>query len=249
MVEASAAGRPAGNEPLVVLAVEDRVARLTLNRPEAANRITSTMMSQLVDALQRAGSSGADILVISAAGADFSVGRDQHEQLPEGMTKADNTALIVAANDALHAFPGVTVASVRGRALGFGCGLALQCHLSVAADTAVLGFDEIRHGLAPRFVMSYIEEYVGVKRALDLILTGRLLAAAQAELYGMVSRVVVADALDAGTESLVADLLSSPPELLSACTDYLVQVRDIPPEDRGRVALDRTLGRESPASR
>lgn len=240
---------PAGEEALVVLEVDDRVARLTLNRPQAANRITSVMMRQLVDALERAGSSGADVLVISAAGEDFSVGRDQHEQLPEGTTKADNTALIVAANDALHTFPGVTVASVRGRALGFGCGLALQCDLSVAADTAVLGFDEIRHGLTPRFVMSYVEDYIGAKRALDLILTGRLLPAAQAERYGMVSRVVAADALAVSTEALVADLVRSSPPLLAACMDYLVQVRAIPPADRGRAALERMLARDAPSAR
>jgi enoyl-CoA hydratase/carnithine racemase len=227
---------------LATLDVDGRVASLQLNRPEAANRITSTMMRQLVDCLTQATSSGADILVISAVGEDFSVGRDQHEQLPEGTTRADNTSLIVAANEALHAFPGVIVSSVRGRALGFGCGLVLQSHLSVAADTAVLGFDEIRHGLAPRFVMSYVEDYVGPKRALDLILTGRTLTAAEAERFGMVSRVVGADALVASTEALVEDLLRSSPELLGTCIEYLQRVKDIPPEERGRAALNSTLG-------
>ncbi|MCW2898004.1 MAG: putative enoyl-CoA hydratase/isomerase, partial [Streptosporangiaceae bacterium] len=227
---------------LVTLDLGGRVARLQLNRPDAANRITSTMMRNLVDCLTEAGASGADILVISAAGEDFSVGRDQHEQLPEGTTRADNTGLIVAANEALHGFPGVIVSSVRGRALGFGCGLVLQSHLSVAADTAVLGFDEIRHGLAPRFVMSYVEDYVGPKRALDLILTGRSLTAAEAERYGMVSRVVVANALAASTQSLVEDLLRSSPQLLATCIDYLQRVHDIPPEERGRAALASMLG-------
>jgi enoyl-CoA hydratase/carnithine racemase len=226
---------------LVTLAVEGRVARVRLDRAAHANRITSTMMRQLVDRMTEAGACGADILLISAAGTDFSVGRDQQEQLPEGTTRADNTALIVAANEALHGFPGVTVASARGRALGFGCGLVLQCHLSIVADTAVLGFDEIRHGLSPRFVMSYVEDYVGRKRALDLVLTGRVLPAAEAERWGMVSRVVAADALDAATEALVGDLVASRPELLRTCLDYLVQVRDIPPGDRGRYALERML--------
>src|SRR6201999_3455291 len=108
-------------DPVVTLSTDGRVARLVLDRPEFGNLITSTMMRQLADALVQAGTSGADILVVSATGADFSRGRDQHEVLPEGMTRDDNTRLIVAANDALAEFPGVTISSVHGRAVGFGC--------------------------------------------------------------------------------------------------------------------------------
>src|ERR1700754_752209 len=119
----------------------DRVARIRFDRPEVANRIHSTTMRQFIDALDAATSSKADVVVISGAGRDFSVGRDQQEVLPEGMSKLDNTALIVAANRLLTGFPGITVAVVQGRALGFGCGVALQSDLSVAAETAELGFD------------------------------------------------------------------------------------------------------------
>jgi methylglutaconyl-CoA hydratase len=228
----------------------DRVSRIRFDRPEAANRIHSTMMRQFIDALDAATAAGSDIVVISGAGADFSVGRDQKEVLPEGMSKLDNTALIVAANRSMAAFPGITVAVVQGRALGFGCGVALQSDLSVAAESALLGFDEIHHGTAPAFVMSYLEDYVGARRALDLIVTGRSLPAAEAERYGMVSRVVPDGELDATAEAMVADLLRSPGELLARCKAYFRENRTVAPAERldhAFATFARRMGAPAPA--
>lgn len=216
----------------------DRVARIRLDRPEADNKIHSTMMSQFIDALDAATRSGADVLVIGTTGPDFSVGRDQTEALPAGMSKLDNTALIVRANRLLTGFAGITVTSVRGRALGFGCGVAVQSDIALAADTAALGFDEIHHGTAPAFVMSYLEDYVGPKRAVELIVTGRILPAAEAERYGLVTRTVAADALDAATDALVEQLLATPGELLARCKAYLRDNRAVPPEQRLDHAFD-----------
>jgi enoyl-CoA hydratase/carnithine racemase len=230
-------------DQLVTLAVDGRVARLALDRGEFGNLITSNMMRQFADALTTAGTSGADILVISSTSADFSLGRDQHEVLPAGVTRADNTKLIVVANDALAEFPGVTISSVRGRAVGFGCGVAVQSDFTVVADTAVLGFDEIRHGLSPGFVMGYLESFVGRKRAVDLITTGRLVPALEAERIGMVSRVVGDDDLEAATDALVATLTATTPELLLRNKRYLHDIRDIHPDQRMNHALDRMLGR------
>lgn len=216
----------------------DRVARVRFDRPEADNKIHSTMMSQFIDALDAATRSGADVLVIGATGPDFSVGRDQAEALPAGMSKLDNTALIVRANRLLTGFAGITVTSVRGRALGFGCGVAVQSDIALAADTAALGFDEIHHGTAPAFVMSYLEDYVGPKRAVELIVTGRILPAAEAERYGLVTRTVAADALDAATDALVEQLLATPGELLARCKAYLRDNRAVPAEQRLDHAFD-----------
>ena len=102
----------------------------------------------------------------------------------------DNTRLIVDANRLLTGFPGITVAAAQGRALGFGCGVVVQSDIALAAASAELGFDEVHHGTAPAFVMSYLEDHVGPKRALDLIVTGRTLSAAEAEQWGIVTRVV-----------------------------------------------------------
>ena len=231
------------SEQLVSLAVDGRVARVVLDRPDHDNLITSTMMKQIATTLVDAAGSGADVVVISSSGANFSLGRDQHEVLPEGFTRADNTRLIVEANNALNGFPGITVSSVRGRAVGFGCGFALQSDFTVAADSAALGFDEIHHGLTPTFVMGYVETYVGKKRALDLILTGRLVPAIEAERLGMVTQVVPDAQLEAATQALVDVLLQSPPDLLLRNKQYLHDVRDVHPDARMDHALERSLAR------
>jgi enoyl-CoA hydratase/carnithine racemase len=212
--------------------VDGRLSRIVLDRPEAANRIHSTMMRQLIGALEAASAAGSDVVLITAAGRDFSVGRDQHEVLPDGFSKLDNTRLIVDANRALTGFPGITVAATQGRALGFGCGVVVQSDIALAAASAELGFDEVHHGTAPAFVMSYLEDHVGPKRALDLVVTGRTLSAAQAEQWGIVTRVVAPELLTASAEELVAGLLRSPGELLARCKTYLRENRTVPPADR-----------------
>lgn len=229
-------------DALVHCTTNGRTTHIELDRPDEANRITSVMMRQFADALAAATRAESDVLVISAVGPDFSVGRDQKEQLPEGVTRRDGAEVIVEANRLLGGFPGVTVAAARGRAIGFACGVVLQSDLAIVADTAQLGFDEIRHGLAPAFVMSYVEDYVGPKRALDLILTGRTLTAHEAHRAGMVSRVVAADALQASTDALLADLLRSDRKLLTTCKSYLREVRGVPSEQRGERALAAMFG-------
>lgn len=218
--------------------VEKRVARIRFDRPDEANRITSTMMRQFADALARAAADGTDVAVITGEGSDFSVGRDQQEVLPPDISPMDNIGLIVEANRLLTGFPGLTVCAAQGQALGFGCGVVVQCDLSLVADTTLLGFDEIHHGRAPSFVMSYLEDYVGPKRALDLIVTGRRVGANEAEHYGMVSRVVAEDLLTTSADALIESLLASPGELLARCKAYLREVRTVDSADR----LDHALG-------
>lgn len=230
------------SDEFVQTKVEGRVARIRLDRPEADNRITIAMMRQFIEGLRAATDAAADVLVITASGDNFTVGRDQQERPPEGMTRRDNLALIIQGNELLGRFEGISVTAFRGRALGFGSGLVVQSDLSVAADTATLGFDEIRHGFAPSIVMTYLEDYVGWKRALDLVATGRTLNAMEAQSFGMVSRVVAADDLDASTESLVDDLLDRDPAALRTCKSYMREIRGVGNEQRGEYALNQMAG-------
>lgn len=237
-----AKGRSTMSEQLVVSSVEGRLARIRLNRPDADNRITIAMMRQFISAIEAAGDAEADVLLITASGANFTVGRDQQERPPEGMTRRDNLALIVRCNEALGSFGGISITAFRGKALGFGSGVVVQSDISVAADTASVGFDEIRHGFAPSIVMTYLEDYVGRKRAIDLVATGRSLGADEAERFGMVSRVVPETALDEYAEELAADLLSRDRDALRTCKSYLRAIRDVDTSDRGEYALDQMTG-------
>ncbi|MBO0877734.1 MAG: enoyl-CoA hydratase/isomerase family protein, partial [Pseudonocardia sp.] len=135
------------------------VARIVLDRADHANALTYAAMRGLIDALETAHDSGADVLVLNGSGADLTIGRDKGERVP-GVSRADNLRLILRANELLGGFPGASVAVVRGRALGFGTGLALHSDIALAADTAVLGFDELAAGLPPLVVLTYLYRHV-----------------------------------------------------------------------------------------
>ena len=184
--------------------VDGPIARIVLDGPDA-NTLTYAAMTELVDALEAARDSDATVLVIAGAGGDLTAGRAKHEQVP-GVSRTENLSLILRANAALSDFGGVSVTVVTGRALGFGTGLALHADLALAADTAVLGFDELAHGLPPLVVLTYLYRHVGAKVADDLVLTGRRVGAAEARDLGLVSRVVAEPDLDTVVERTVAEL-------------------------------------------
>ncbi len=230
------------DDRLVTYSSHRRLAQVRLNRPQHGNRLAFHMMTELVGALTAAASSGADVLTITAAGADFCLGRDGEERLPDGVTRADNLGLIVAANAALTVFPGLSLAAVQGRAFGFGCGLAVQADITLASRTATFAFDESRKGRPPRFVMGYLADYIGPKRALDLVATGRVLNATTAEDFGIVTRVVSPDDLTSATSEMAQTLLELDRDALHTCKAYPREVRGLPWDERGEYALRQTVG-------
>jgi enoyl-CoA hydratase/carnithine racemase len=193
------------------------------------------MMLELVSCLEEA-TAGAEVVVLRAAGADFTLGRDQSERVP-GVSREENLRLILDVNRLLAEFDGVTVAVVRGRALGFGSGLALHSDLVVAADTAVLGFDELVHGFPPLVVLSYLTRHVPHKAALDLVLTARQVPAPEARLLGMVSRVVPEPELEATADALVARLLGFDARAVRGVKRFMRSIEDVPPDARPAHAL------------
>lgn len=214
-------------------------ATVVLDRPEHHNRVGVTMMRALIDALDAAAQ--ARVVLFTATGEDFSLGRDQQEK-PAGMSKRDNLALVLECNRRLNALPGVTVAAVQGHALGFGSGLAVQCDITVAAATAQLGFDEVRHGFPPTIVMGYLEDLIGRRAAADLILTGRHVSAAEARSMGLVSRVCEPDELDAAAGALVHGLLELDATALRRSKQFQAELRALDPADRPQRGLDLLAG-------
>jgi enoyl-CoA hydratase/carnithine racemase len=220
---------------IIDLAVDNRVARLVLQRPSAANAFTMEMMSQFLAAVSRAAAE-AHILVISAAGEDFTVGRDRQE--PKGSaTPFDAFKLITDLNGALAGFPGVVVSVVRGRAFGFGVGIVMRSDIALAADDARFSLDEVKLGIPPMFIMAEILEHLAPKSALDIVLSSREFGAAEAKDMGLLSRVVAADRLQAAADELVGELHERNPAVLQASKRYLQSVRQLPQAARGAYAL------------
>jgi enoyl-CoA hydratase/carnithine racemase len=219
---------------LVDLTIQSRVARLTLQRPSAANAFTTQMMAEFLAAATRAASE-ADILVISAAGEDFTLGRDRSE--PRSGTPFEAFKLITDLNAALGAFPGIVVTLVRGRAFGFGVGVVMRSDIALAADDARFALDEVKLGIPPMFIMAEILRHLAPKSALDIVLSSREFGAAEAKEMGLVSRVLPPVGMQAAAEELVRELASRDPAVLRSCKRYLASVQELPPAARGAYAL------------
>ncbi len=220
--------------PLVDLAIQSRTARLVLQRPAAGNAFTSAMMSEFLAAVTRAAAE-ADILVISAAGDDFTLGRDRSE--PRSAQPFEAFKLITDLNAALAAFPGIAVAVVRGRAFGFGAGIVMRSDIALAAHDARFALDEVKLGIPPMFIMAEILGHLPPKSALDIVLSSREFGAAEAKEMGLVSRVLPRERLQADAEELVRELASRDPAVLRASKRYLASVCELPPAARAAYAL------------
>jgi len=171
------------------------IAVLTLNRPGARNAINLEMVEEIRAALGLlAKDSGTRVLILTGAGSGaFASGADIREL--RGRRAADalrgiNSSLFLE----IERFALPTIAAVRGYALGGGCELALACDLRIAGESARFGQPEVGLGIIPAAGATYrLPRIVGTGRARELILTGRVIDAAEALRIGLVNRVVPDD--------------------------------------------------------
>jgi enoyl-CoA hydratase/carnithine racemase len=195
------------------------VASLALHRPERQNAADGEMMDAIGEALARL--QRARILILSGSGEHFCAGRDPGPVLPKTAIEWSGVLQqIVRTNEALASFPGVTIALVRGKAHGFGFGLAIQSDITLAADDASFGFPEIQSGFPPTIVMSYLSRWTARKKAFELVITGEPIGAAEAAELGLVNRIVPRQELAAESERWVARLLKLDEQALRACKAY-----------------------------
>lgn len=181
------------NGKLVVARMEDRVGMAILNRPSARNALCEALveeLTQVLDAFDADPAIGA--ILITGAGRDFAAGADLKEML--GMTAdevlaADFSGCCVR----LGTVGKPVVAAVDGHALGGGCELVEMCDVVIAADTACFGHPEFTVGTMPGAGGTQrLAKTLGKHAAMDVLLTGRRLTAAEACRFGLVSRVVPA---------------------------------------------------------
>jgi methylglutaconyl-CoA hydratase len=171
------------------------VLTLTLDRPEKRNALSGAVVEALHAGLERADlDAEARVVVLRGAGKDFCAGADLDELLASAdLTLAENEATALrlgALFGRMRALPKPVLAMVHGRALAGGAGLVTACDIAVAGAGAQLGYPEIQRGFVPAMVMTMLQRAVGEKQALDLVLTGRVLSAADARAAGLVARVV-----------------------------------------------------------
>jgi methylglutaconyl-CoA hydratase len=177
------------------------IGRIILARPEKRNALDRRMAEDLFAALAQFESDAAcRVIHLGAEGDDFSAGADL--EALEGMLDAGADAQREDAEAlgrvllAIRALMKPVVCSVRGRALAGGAGIATACDIVLAHEAAEFGYPEVRNGFVPAMVMTMLRRSVGEKHAADLVLTGRIISAEEAERIGLVSRVVPAATFD-----------------------------------------------------
>src|ERR1700758_4658763 len=178
----------------VQLAYEERVATLTLNRPEKRNAISFELIDDLVRALDEVAKSNAIVLIVTGAGRAFCSGMDlENLKALLGRTPEQNlqdSETMVRLFRSLYEFPKVTIAAVNGAAIAGGTGLALLCDFTLAVPEAKFGYTEVRIGFVPAIVSTFLLRQVGEKHARDLLLTGRIIGSEEAARMGLINEIV-----------------------------------------------------------
>ena len=175
----------------VIVETRGKVGLIRLNRPQALNALNSALireLSQAVDAFEADGNIGC--MVITGSDKAFAAGADIKEMADKTFAEAFLGDFAASWDRVAHARKPV-IAAVAGFALGGGCELALHCDLIIAADNAKFGQPEIKLGIIPGIGGTQrLTRAVGKAKAMDLILTGRMMDAEEAERAGIVARVV-----------------------------------------------------------
>jgi methylglutaconyl-CoA hydratase len=195
--------------------VAGAVGRVTLARPEKRNALDSQCVRELVDALMEFEEDDAvRAVLLRADGVDFCAGADLDALA--GMLEATNEAHRRDAADLGRVFLTMRgmqkpiVAAVQGRAIAGGCGLATACDVVLAREGSQFGYPEVRIGFIPAMVMNMLRRSVGEKHAFDLVASGRLVGAVEAERIGLVSRVLPEAGFESEVERYVLGLASHP---------------------------------------
>jgi methylglutaconyl-CoA hydratase len=209
----------------LVLQIEAEVATITLNRPEKRNAISTEMIEDLLAALAEAEASPARVVILTGAGKAFCSGMDLDalkaltQQSPE--QNLEDSKRMARMFRCLWSYPKPLIAAVNGPAIAGGCGIATLCDFTLAVAEAKFGYTEVRIGFIPAIVSVFLIRQIGEKRARDLLLTGRILDAAEAQEIGLVTEVVLPEQLMDSARELAAALIASSPTSLARTKQLL----------------------------
>jgi enoyl-CoA hydratase/carnithine racemase len=192
-------------------------ARVTLNRPDRRNALSLALMTELREVLEALGADpGTRAIVIAGAGAGFSAGHDLSEMVGRDAEFYDRlfdecTRLM----ETIHRVPQPVIARVHGVATAAGCQLVAACDLAIAEEGARFATPGVRIGLFCSTPMVPLSRAIGRKRALEMLLTGRMVDADTARDWGLINDVVPADELDAAVAALAERVAEASPRTLA----------------------------------
>src|SRR5215471_7139545 len=201
-------------ETLLVEAAE-HVTTITLNRPDKRNSINTQMIADLQSALDVIEKTHTRVVILTGAGTSFCAGMDlallQAIATQSPSENQEDSRRMAKMFRRVWSYTKPMIAAVNGHALAGGCGLATLCDFTIAVPEAKFGYTEVKIGFLPAIVSVFLTRQIGEKRTRDLLLTGRLVEAAEAKELGLVNEIVPADRLMGRVKELAEVLIAASP--------------------------------------
>ena len=195
----------------LVASIDGQLGIITLNRPDRRNALSLELMLELIRSLDEFGSNAnVRAVILGAAGKVFSSGHDLSEMV--GRTVADYRRIFDVCTELMlkiQSIPQPVIAQVQGIATAAGCQLAATCDLAIASDQAQFATPGVKIGLFCTTPMVALSRAVGRKRAMEMLLTGKMVDAATAADWGLVNRVVPASELESETRRLACQIAAA----------------------------------------
>jgi methylglutaconyl-CoA hydratase len=194
------------------------IATITLNRPDKRNAISTRMIEDLLAALNEIETGPPRVGIITGAGKAFCAGMDLDglrsiaTQSPE--ENVEDSRRMAKMFYRIYSFPKPLIAAVNGAAIAGGCGIATLADFTLAVPEAKFGYTEVKIGFIPALVSVFLRRQVGDKIARDLLLSGRIVDAAEAHRLGLVTEIVAPDSLLPRARAIASELTAASPTSL-----------------------------------
>ncbi|HET7458971.1 MAG TPA: enoyl-CoA hydratase-related protein [Gemmatimonadaceae bacterium] len=214
--------------------VADRIATITVNRPDKLNALNDATIAELGRAIDEARArDDVGAVILTGAGRAFVAGADITELSSQTALEAKRRAR--AGQEVFRRYetsPKPTVAAVNGFALGGGCELAMACHVRIASDQAKFGQPETKLGIVPGFGGTQrLPRLVGRGRALQLLMTSEIIDAQEAYRIGLANKVVPAAELLGAARAMLGQILANGPLAVALCVEAVNRGQDMGLDD------------------
>jgi methylglutaconyl-CoA hydratase len=238
MSSQNSGGPSSPNAPVgVIIERAGDVLFFTLDNADHGNIVTGSMFDAMLAVLgEEPSHPRARVLRIRSRGTVFCTGRERAGRDADSIRR--EAARILDFKRALRTSPLITIAEVQGDAFGFGFGLAILCDFALVAQHASLGFPEMRSGLPPAAIMSYLGEYALPRHAFPLVLFGDHIDPQRALQIGLISQVCAADRLSAEADALIDRILKLDPAATRRCKEFFLAAQQNTFDHNCRLALE-----------
>jgi enoyl-CoA hydratase/carnithine racemase len=214
----------------ILVDAHGKIARVTMNRPEKRNALSIEHMTELIDCLEAIGKDrDVSVVILRSNGPAFCAGHDLNEMIGQSAEfYRHEFEVCTRLMETIQRIPQPVIAQVHGIATAAGCQLVATCDLAVAAETAKFATPGVKIGLFCSTPMVAVSRAIGRKKALELLLTGEPITAAEALQHGLVNRVVPADSLEAETRALAEKIGAASPFVVGLGKQAFYRQLDMP---------------------